>query len=70
MNATIEHSTASHDGQEPSKGPLDKELEFLRKEGDQTGKAYDLYLGRISRNPVVRSHATGKYFMLPWSQII
>jgi hypothetical protein len=27
-------------------------------------------LGRLSRNPVVRSHATGKYFMLPWSQII
>jgi hypothetical protein len=45
-------------------------LEFLWKDGGQTGKAYDLYLGRISRNPVVRSHATGKYFMLPWSQII
>jgi hypothetical protein len=70
MNATIEHSTASHDKQEPSKGPLGKELEFLWKDGGQTGKAYDLYLGRISRNPVVRSHVTGKYFMLPWWEII
>jgi hypothetical protein len=45
-------------------------LEFLWKDGGQTGKAYDLYLGRISRNPVVRSHVTGKYFMLPWWEII
>ena len=70
MNATIEHSTASHDEPEPSKGPLDQELEFLWKDGGQSGKAYDLYLGRISRNPVVRSQTTGKYFMLPWSEII
>jgi hypothetical protein len=45
-------------------------LEFLWKDGVQSGKAYDLYLGRISRNPVVRSQTTGKYFMLPWSEII
>jgi hypothetical protein len=70
MNATIEHSTTSHDEPEPSKGPLDQELEFLWKDGGQSGKAYDLYLGRISRNPVVRSQTTGKYFMLPWSEII
>jgi hypothetical protein len=50
--------------------PLDQELDFLWQDRDQTGRAYDLYLGRISRNPVVRSHATGQYFMLPWSQII
>jgi hypothetical protein len=70
MNPTIEQSTISNNEQESPKGPLDTELEFLWKDGGQTGKAYDLYLGRISRNPVVRSHATGKYFMLPWSQII
>jgi hypothetical protein len=45
-------------------------LEFLWKDGGQSGKAYDLYLGRISRNPVVRSQTSGKYFMLPWSEII
>jgi len=70
MYPTIEHSTISNNEQESPKGPLDTELEFLWEDGGQTGKAYDLYLGRISRNPVVRSHATGKYFMLPWSQII
>jgi hypothetical protein len=70
MNATIQHSTTSGDEQDPSKGPLDQELEFLWKDDGQSGKAYDLYLGRISRNPVVRSQTTGKYFMLPWSEII
>jgi hypothetical protein len=70
MNTTIEHSTTSDDEQVASKGPLDQELEFLWKDGGQYGKAYDLYLGRISRNPVVRSQTTGKYFMLPWSEII
>ena len=70
MNALIEHSTTAHDEPEPSKGPLDQELEFLWKDGGQSGKAYDLYLGRISRNPVVRSQTSGKYFMLPWSEII
>ena len=70
MNAIIQHSTTSGDEQDPSKGPLDQELEFLWKDDGQSGKAYDLYLGRISRNPVVRSQTTGKYFMLPWSEII
>lgn len=49
---------------------LDEELEFLWEDCDPSGNSYDLYLGRISRSPVVRSHATGKYFMLPWSRII
>ena len=70
MNATIESSTTSDGERQPTKGPLDQELEFLWKDGGQSGKAYDLYLGRISRNPVVRSQTTGKYFMLPWSEII
>jgi hypothetical protein len=70
MNAKIQRPATGDNGHEFSEGPLDQELEFLWKDGGPSGKAYDLYLGRISRNPVVRSHATGKYFMLPWSQII
>jgi len=70
MNTTIEQSTKCNPEQDSLKGSLDAELEFLWTDGGQTGKAYDLYLGRISRNPVVRSHTTGKYSMLPWSQII
>jgi len=70
MKTKTEQSTTGNNEQESPKGPLDTELEFLWKEGGETGKAYDLYLGRISRNPVVRSHTTGKYFMLPWSEII
>ena len=70
MNATIEKPTASVDECRPCEGPLDQELEFLWQDQDSSGRWYDLYLGRISRNPVVRSWATGKYFMLPWSEII
>ena len=49
---------------------LAEELEFLWQDCDLSGDTYDLYLGRISRSPIVRNHATGKYFMLPWSRII
>jgi hypothetical protein len=52
------------------RGPLDEELDFLWQECDREGNKFDLYLGRISRSPVVRSQATGQYFMLPWSRII
>jgi len=51
-------------------GALGQELELLWKERGPSGKAYDLYLSRISRSPVVHSHLTGKYFLLPWSRII
>jgi len=70
MNPTTKVLKTPANEQESAHGPLDRELEFLWKDDSQPGKAYDLYLGRISRNPVVRSHATGKYFMLPWSEII
>jgi hypothetical protein len=70
MNATIEQTAARVPQQRCCQGPLDAELECLWEDRDQSGKCYDLYLGRISRNPVVRSLATGKYFMLPWSEII
>ena len=50
--------------------PIEEELESLWPVRDRAGKTYDLYLERISRNPVLRSHATGKYTMLPWSRVI
>jgi hypothetical protein len=70
MNATIGHSTTSDNEQNPSRGSLGQELEFLWKDDGQSGKAYDLYWGRISRNPIVGSQTTGKYFMFTWSEII
>jgi len=70
MIAINESPTTCVSERRDSEGPLDHELEFLWEDRDRTGTAYDLYVGRISRNPVVRSVATGKYFMLPWSKII
>ena len=49
---------------------LSQELEHLWDDCDSSGKSYELYLGKISRNPVVKSKITGKYFALPWSEII
>ncbi len=70
MNTIIKRPTSGLNEPSLSQGPLDEELEFLWPVHDRSGKTYDLYLERISRNPVVRSHTTGKYTMLPWSQII
>jgi len=70
MNATIERVAASGAEQKLAGGPLDQELEFLWEDCGRSGEPYDLSLGRISRNPVVRSRRTGKYLMLPWSRII
>jgi len=49
---------------------LEQELEYLWDDSDSTGKSYEVYLGKISRNPIVKSKLTGKYFALPWSLII
>jgi hypothetical protein len=49
---------------------LNQELEYLWDDCDSTGKAYEMYLGKISRNPIVKSKTTGKYFALPWDLII
>lgn len=49
---------------------LEQELEYLWDDSDTTGRAYEIYLGKISRNPIVKSKLTGKYFALPWSVII
>lgn len=70
MNGTHESPTICGTEQADPDESLNHELEFLWQDRGQSGKAYDIYLGRISRNPVVRSRATGEYFMLPWSQII
>jgi hypothetical protein len=70
MNAAIDRSVTSDNEQKSTQEPLDQELELLWQDCGQSGAAYDLYLSRISRSPVVRSYATGKYFMLPWSRII
>ena len=52
------------------KGLLSQELEYLWDDCDSSGKDYEMYLGKISKNPIVKSKATGKYFALPWSEII
>ena len=49
---------------------LSEELEYLWDDRDASGRSYEIYLGNISRSPVVKSKTTGKYFMQPWSQII
>lgn len=49
---------------------LEQELEYLWDDSDSAGKSYEIYLGKISRNPIVKSKITGKYFALPWSVII
>lgn len=66
MNTAVPPAVSESD----SRKLLDPELEFLWEDRASSGNAYDLYLGRISRNPVIRSQATGKYVMLPWSRII
>ncbi len=70
MNATIVSSLRRPERAEVSSGPLDQELKFLGREHARSGSAYDFYVGRISGNPVIRSEATGKYCMLPWSRLI
>ena len=49
---------------------LNQELEYLWDDCDESGKSYEMYLGKISRNPIVKSKSTGRYFALPWSEII
>jgi hypothetical protein len=51
-------------------GLINQPLDFLCEAADQYGQSYDLLLTRTSRNPVVRSHSTGYYFLLGWPQIV
>lgn len=63
MNAAPERPTTR--GSDQGDSTLDQELEFLWQDRGRSGQAYDVYLGRISRNPVVRSRVSGKYFIVP-----
>jgi hypothetical protein len=49
---------------------LDQEFEFISEGKDEAGKDYDFLLGKISRSPNVKSRTTGRYFILPWPDII
>ena len=49
---------------------LDQELEFVYEGNDEAGKAYDFFLGKTSRSPVVKSRTTGRCFILPWPDIM
>jgi len=49
---------------------LEQEIEFIFEERDQAGNQYDFYLGKITRMPIVKSRATGRFFILPWTDII
>ncbi len=49
---------------------LEGELEYLWVDTDSAGNSYEIYLGKISRNPIVKSKLTGKYFALAWPVII
>jgi hypothetical protein len=49
---------------------LNQELEYLWDDCDSSGKSYEMYLGKISRNPIVKSKITGRYFALSWSEIL
>lgn len=49
---------------------LEQEIEFIFEERDEAGKEYDFFLGKITRSPIVRSRTTGRYFILPWPDII
>lgn len=49
---------------------LEQEIEFIFEERDQAGEQYDFYLGKITRMPIIKSRATGRFFVLPWTDII
>jgi hypothetical protein len=49
---------------------LDQELEFVYEGEDEAGKVYDLFLGKTSRSPILKSRITGRCFILPWPDII
>ena len=54
----------------PDVNSLAQELEYLWDDSGAPGKSYEVYLGKISRNPVIKSKVSGKFFALPWSVII
>ena len=72
QSLTPEHLSRSFPAACPSidAGLLDKELEYLWEDGGAAGKSYEVYLGKISRNPIVKSKISGKSFVLPRPVII
>ncbi len=66
MNPSFVAACECSSGEEP----LNQELEYLWDDCDSSGRSYEVYLGKISRNPIVKSKITGRYFALPWSEII
>jgi hypothetical protein len=66
MSATFVAACECSTGEEQ----LKQDLEYLWDDSDSSGKSYEMYLGKISRNPIVKSKITGRYFALPWSEII
>lgn len=55
---------------EREKELVNQEMEYLSDDCDSPGNSYEIYLGKVSRNPIVKNRITGKYFALPWSVII
>ncbi len=49
---------------------LKQELEYVSDGVDDQGNEYQLFLGRISRAPIVRNPETNSHFILPWSDVI
>ena len=49
---------------------LNQEFEFVSEGKDEADKGYDFFLGKTSRSPIVKSRTTGRYFILPWPDII
>ena len=49
---------------------LKQEVEYVSEGTDESGLVYDFFLGKISRSPIVKSRATGRSFILPWSDIL
>ena len=49
---------------------LNQEFEFVFEGEDEANRDYDLFFGKTSRSPIVKSRTTGRYFILPWPDII
>ena len=49
---------------------LEQEIEFIFEERDPAGREYDFFLGKVTRSPIVKSRASGRYFILPWPDLI
>jgi len=74
MNATFERAKAGHGELKLAGGLLNLDSDFMWKDRGRPGELYDLYLGPVSRNEVVRSRATARnsasgQFELAWLPI-